>query len=355
MRLFNGPDRLESLRRRSVAKGQLVDVTKEARKYGFEDTVCVSKRLWIGLIQHYPFAQPHDCISLSKLLTTLRTQLPGSQPTNACALFLPPSLLPEWFQGACYLKVFVNSPTRAPRSLLIQPSADPFPTFAPPLEESLPATLLVKTAATLRMFAFVAHAAEQSLIHSMESILAQLVHTSPFQREILAHVYKVAPDPSSPVPPDDFRAGVLTDLDELLAILGKCAGLNAIPKIEALKTHYRALVSPLGAFRRILEDLLRFAVSGSDPNAPYQREVFSQLLKLYSDINVRLNRFETVVPSDSLAVVRFQLRLLAQSVGIPNAQFLADIERTCANLVFNPPAHPLRGPAREWRHAVVWH
>jgi hypothetical protein len=131
--------------------------------------------------------------------------------------------------------------------------------------------------------------------------------------------------------------------------------LNTIPKIEALKTHYRALVSPLNAFRRILEELLRFTVSGSDPNAPYQREVFSVLLKLYSDVNARLNRFETVVPSDSLAVVRFQLRLLAQSIGIPNAQFLADIERTCADLVFNPPAHPLRGPARERRTAVVWH
>jgi hypothetical protein len=205
------------------------------------------------------------------------------------------------------------------------------------------------------MFAFVAHTAEHSLIQSMESILAQLLHTSPFQREILAHVSKVAPDASSPVPPDDFRAGLLTDLDELFAILAKCADLNAMPKIEALKSHYRALVSPLAAFRHILEDLLRFTVSGSDPNAPYQQQVFSNLLNLYSDVNARLTRFETVVPSDSLAVVRFQIRLLAQSIGIPNAQFLADIERTCANLVFNPPAHPLRGPAREWRHAVVWH
>ena len=355
MRFFSGADRLESLRRRSVAKGELVDVTEEARKLGFQDTVCVSKRLWTGLIQPYPFAQPNDCVSLSKLLTTLKTQQPDSPSAKAGALLLPPSLLPGWFQGACYLKFFINSPARAPRSLLIQPFADPFPTFAPPLEESLPATLLVKTAETLRMFAFVAHTAEQHVIHSMEATLAQLVHASPFQREIRAHVSKVVPDSSSPVPPDDFRAGVLTDLDELLAIAGQCGGLKASPKIEALKTHYRALVSPLNAFRRIVEDLLRFTTSGSDPYAPYQREVFSQLLKLYSDVNARLNRFETVVPSDSLAVVRFQLRLLAQSIGIPNAPFLAEIERTCANLVFNPHAHPLRGPAREWRHAVVWH
>src|SRR3970040_2062933 len=55
MRFFRGADRLESLRRRSVAKGELVDVTEEARKLGFQDTVCVSKRLWTGLVHPYPF------------------------------------------------------------------------------------------------------------------------------------------------------------------------------------------------------------------------------------------------------------------------------------------------------------
>lgn len=355
MRLFSGADRLESLRRRSVAKGELVDVTEEARKLGFQDTVCVSKRLWTGLIQPYPFAQPFDCISLSNLLRTLRTQLSGSRPTTACTVVLYPSLLPEWLPGGCYLKVFVNSPTRAPRSLLVQPFADPLPAFAPLFEESLPATLLVRTAETLRNFKFVAHAAEQALIQSMDTIVTQLIHTSPFHHEILAYVSKTAPDPSFPVPPDDYRAGLFADLDELLAILAKCAGLTSIPKIEALKSHYRALVSPLAAFRHILEDLLRFTVSGSDPNASYQQQVFSHLLNLHSDVNARLKRFETVVPSDSLAVVRFQIRLLAQSIRISDSQFLADIERTCASLVSNPSAHSLHGPARESRDAVVWH
>jgi hypothetical protein len=215
--------------------------------------------------------------------------------------------------------------------------------------------LLVRTAETLRNFKFVAHAAEQALIQSMEGIVTQLIHTSPFHHEILAYVSKAAPDPSSPVPPDVYRAGLFADLDELLAILAKCAGLNSIPKIEALKSHYRALVSPLAAFRHILEDLLRFTVSGADPNAPYQPQVFSHLLNLHSDVSARLKRFETVVPSDSLAVVRFQIRLLAQSIRIPDSQFLADIERTCASLVSNPSAHSLHGPARESRDAVVWH
>jgi hypothetical protein len=355
MRLFSGADRLESLRRRGVAKGELIDVTDEARKYGVQVTVCISKRLWTGLIQPYPFAQTKDCLSLSQLLSTLKTQHPVSPTTNTGTVLLPPSLLPVWFQGACYLKFFVYSPARAPKSILVQPFADPFPTFTPRFEESLPATLLVRTAETLRNFKFVAHAAEQALIQCMEAIVTQLIHTTPFQNEILAYVSNAVPNPFSPVPPDDYRAGLLADLDELLAILAKCAGLNPIPKIEALKSHYRALVSPLAAFRHILEDLLRFTVSGSDANAPYQRQVFSHLLNLYSDVNARLKRFETVVPSDSLAVVRFQIRLLAQSIGIPDSQFLADIESACASLVSNPSAHPLHGPARESRDAVVWH
>lgn len=355
MGLFRRMDWLESFRRKSVIKGDLIDVTEEARKHEFQDNVCVSKRLWTGLIRPYPFSQPNDCIALSRLLGAAREQLPETCDSQSYTLLLPPSLTPEWFQGACHLKVFVNSPTRASRSILIQPYADPFPMFAPPLGESLPATLLANITATLRKLAFVSQPAEQSLIQSMESLLVHLIRTSPFRREIFAHASKVAPEPFSPVPPDDFRAALLADLDELVAILRNCGGLAALPTIEALKSHYRALVSPLNAFRRILEDLLRFTVSGSDPHAPYQREVFSLLLKLHSDVNARLNRFETVVPYESLAVVRFQLRLLAQSIGIPNVQFLADIERNCANLVFNPPARPLRGPAPDCRHPVLWH
>jgi hypothetical protein len=354
MRIFNGANRMERLRRRAVAAGELIDVTQDARMLGLHETVYLSKRLWKSLIQPYPFAQPDDCLPLSRLLSLLKALLRASQSAQSHAFVVLPSQLPEWFRRPCYLKLFVNAPYRARSSIVVQPFSDPFLISTRRLEDALPATPLVRLAETLRSLMLVARTAEQGFVDSMRNITAQLIHAHPFRLDIDAHMAAVTPETSLPFPPDDYRAMLLADLDEHVAILAKCAGLNSIPKIEALKSHYRALVSPLASFRHILEDLLRFTVSGSDPNAPYQRQVFSLLLSLHSDVNARLKRFETVVPSDSLAVVRFQIRLLAQSIGIPHSQFLADIERTCADLVFDPSAHSLQGPACD-RRLAVWH
>lgn len=70
MRLFNGANWIERQRRRAVAAGELIDVTQDARLIGLHETICVSKRLWKSLIQSYPFAQPDDCLPLSR--STLR-------------------------------------------------------------------------------------------------------------------------------------------------------------------------------------------------------------------------------------------------------------------------------------------
>jgi hypothetical protein len=182
-----------------------------------------------------------------------------------------------------------------------------------------------------------------------------MISAHPFQSEILAHVAAITPDFIPPAPPQISRSALLADLDEFLAILSHCADVRTRPNIEALKSHYRALVSPLAAFREILEDLLRFTISGSNPGAPWQGQPFSYLLHLHADSHARLQRLETVVPSAALAVVRFQLRLLALAHNPDARQFLADIDRQCASLLDKRWLHEAHGPSRECRQAVVWH
>jgi len=354
MRLFNGANRLEGLRRRAVARGELVDVTLEARKHGIQETVCISKRLWASLIHPYPFADQNDCVSLSKLLGVLKIH-PPSRSSNASVLLLLPSQLPEWFRRPCYLKVFVNSPARGPKSIIVQPLSDPFLIYRHCLEDPLPATLLVRLAETLRDLMTVARTAEQGLVDSMQPIVKQLIQSNPFHHDIDAKMAAVPPDTSLPFPPDAYRALLLADLDELLAVLAQCADLKSKPKIEALKSCYRTLRSPLASFCQILEDLLRFTVSCSSPEASFQSQGFSHLLNIYANVNARLKRLETEVPQDALAIVRFQIRLLAQVVATPNVKLLADIELACASLVGNRWADCTHGPARECRNEVVWH
>lgn len=355
MRFFNGANWLERQRSRAVAAGELIDVTHEAREFGFQETVCISKRLWTGLIHPYPFAQPNDCVSLAELLRVLKTHRLASHSVDASVLLLLPSQLPDWFRGTCYLKVFSMSLNRGSRSIIVQPFSDPFPYSKPRLEDALPATLLVRLAETLRSLMLVARTAEQGVVDSMRPIAAQLIQAHPFAVDIDAHMAAVPPETSLPFSPDDYRAVLLADLDELLAILSHCAEVKSKPKVEALKSRYRTLLSPLASFCQILENLLRFATSCANVDAPFQSQAFAHLLNLYANVIARLHRLETEVPREALAVMRFQIRLLAQVVAPLNVPFLTDIEHACSSLITNRWSHSAHGLARECRNEVVWH
>lgn len=347
MRLFNGANWMERQRRRAVAAGELIDVTQDARLIDLHETVCLSKRLWKSLIEPYPFAQADDCLPLNRLLSLLKVHLRTSRSSQSHALVILPSQLPQWFRGPCYLKVFVNSPDRGCKAIVVQPFLDPFQIGKRGLEGSLPATLLVQLTKALRSLSVVARTVEHALIDSMQATVAQLIQENPFRLEIDAHLAAVPAETSLPFPPDDYRVALLADLDEILAVLSHCADLKSIPQVEALKSCYRAMLSPLASFCRILEDLLRFAASCATFHA--------HLLHLYATVTARLQRLETEVPRDVLAVVRFQIRLLVQVVATPNVQFLTDLERACAELIGNRRSRSTQGPVRECRSEVVWH
>jgi hypothetical protein len=347
MRLFNGANWMERLRRRAVAAGELIDVTQDARLIGLHETIYVSKRLWKSLIQPYPFAQNDDCLPLTRLLSLLKVHLRTSQSSQSHALVVLPSQLPQWFRGPCYLKVFVSSPDRGCKSIVVQPFSDPFPIGKRRLDDSFPATLLVHLATILRSLSIVARTVEHSLIDSMQATVSQLIQANPFRLDIDAHLATVPAETSLPFPPDEYRVVLLAHLDEMLAVLSHCADLKSIPQVEALKSCYRAVLSPLASFCHILEDLLRFAASCANFHA--------HLLHLYATVTAKLQRLETEVPRDVLAVVRFQIRLLAQVVATPNVQFLTDLERACAHLINNRRSRSALGPARECRSEVVWH
>lgn len=340
MRLSHALNRHERLRRRAIASGELIDVTSEARELELHArNVCVSKRLWKSLIHPYPFARPDDCLPLATLLYLLRIHLATSRSARSSCLLVLPSQLPDWCRGGCYLKVFINSPTRSFRSIIVQPYSDPIPFCRHRLEDSLPPTLLVRLAEVLRTLMIVARTAEQGLVDSMRSIATQLIEENPLRFHIEEYLATMPLDVSLPFPPDDYRAVLFADVDELLAIASQCADLRTRPRIAALKSHYRTLLSPLASFCQILEDLLRFAASCANFQGPLQTQAFAQLLNIYADVNARLQRLETEVPRDALALVRFQIRLLAQVVVAPHVKYLADIEHACASLISDRWSH----------------
>jgi hypothetical protein len=201
----------------------------------------------------------------------------------------------------------------------------------------------------------VARTSEHGLVDSMRNVATELIQSNPFHEYIEAHIATVPQDTFLPCPPDAYRATLLADLDELLATLAQCAGLKSSPKVQALKSYYRTMLSPLASFCQILEDLLRFAASCAHGQAPLKGQAFAHALNLYANVNSRLQRLETQVPRDALAVVRFQIRLLAQMVATPSVKYLADIEHACARLATNRWSHGTHGPAHECRQDVVWH
>jgi hypothetical protein len=238
---------------------------------------------------------------------------------------------------------------------VVLPFSDPFPVSKRRLEETVPATLLVRLAEALRSLMLVSRTVEQGVIGSMRDTVAQLVRHNPFYLDINVYLAAVPPENSLPLPPDIYRSLLLSDLDELVAILAKCANPKSARQIEALKSCYRAVLSPLAAFSQILENLLRFAASCANVQAPLPSQVFAQLLRVYANVVARMDRLETEVPRDDLALVRFQIRLLAQVVAAPNGRYLTDLEQACAELISNRGSCSTQGPAHECRNEDHWH
>ena len=354
MRFFNRANRLERLQRRAVANGELIDVTSVARQLGMQDSVFISKRLWLSLLQPFPFAEPKDCVLLETLLRALLARIRAVNPDDNRVLVLLPPDIPEWFR-ACYLKLSVDSFPEGPRSIVVQPYADPFATYRRTAEHTFPATLLVQLAKTVRNLIFVSRTAEQGLLRSLESIVNQLIGSNPFHCEINHHLGPFLKELSLPVPPEEYRSVLLADLDEQLAILARCADRQTRPKIDTMKSYYRALVSPLAAFCQLLEQLLQVVARGSSLNTPVQSQVVLHLLHLYAEVHARLQRLETEVSTDGLAVVRFQIRLLAPSLGTSLAEYITGLERACSDLLISRLPNCTHGPSRHIHSSVVWH
>jgi len=354
MQYFNVASRLERLRRRAVQRGAFVDVTDQARQLGFIESVCIAKCVWECLIEPYPFSQQSDRVLLPGLLSLIKSHLRVVKGTNR-TIFLLPSQSPEWCRTALPLKITVFSPPGQPPSILVQHLSDSFPSRVEHHDVLLPTTLLVRLAETLRNFAPVARTAEHAPLRDMKTSVDGLIRSNPFHSQIEAYLASFVLTPLEGAPPDNWRSVLLADLDELLAIAARCASVEVRPKVELLRSHYRALVSPLAHFCRMLEDLLRFTQSASNPHAPFQGQVFSLLLQLFVDITARLQRLETQVPADALSVVRFQLRLLSEAIGIPDPPFLLQIEQAFISLSKNRLPHPVHGPLHECRVDVVWH
>ncbi len=340
IRRFNRDARLERERRRAVTAGELRDVTHEARQHGFAETVYISNRLWNSLICPYPFAERNDCLSLSKLLCSLKQRL-GGQPVNAGMFLVLTPDLPDWFHSPCYLRFQINSAKGCPKSIVVRPLSEQFQRCPEHREHSFPATLLVRLAEMLRNLSFVCRASEQAIVASMQATAARLTEKNPFQQDIVHYVASVPIETARRFPLEQYRAALLLKLDELIAVLRSCADATTIPRVETLRAQHQAMVSPLADFASIVEDLLCLAARVYIPNAPSHLQPFPPLLRLFVEANARLEKRETTVATQTVSIMQQQKRRLAELLPPGELPWLESIDRGCENLFEGSPSRTI--------------
>lgn len=355
MRFFQAAARIERLRHRMVATGQLIDVTGEAQQQGLPYAVYLSNRLWKSLVRPYPFAESEDCVSLVSILDALQRRLNAPGLEDVGFLLLMPPYVPDWFRGPCYLKFLVNRPPGTKPSVLIQPHGDPFPFRPRPVEESLPASLAVHLAATLHFFSLLGRNVERSAIEAMQTTALELARETPFYSEIVRNIEHTPPTASKWISSNSNRASLLAKLDELLGTLEVCAERKTIQQIEWLRRNYRVLVSPLAQLADLTESLIRLAAHVPNQRGPVRYEPFRPLLNIYVEMNSQLKRLETAISHEVLSAIEFQISLLAEVLPSDFQDSLGQIEQELHRLLVNGYGKRMEELDDSDSHIVVWH
>lgn len=355
MRFIQGAARIERLRRRMVATGQLIDVTEEARRQSLPYTVYLSRRLWTSLVRSYPFAEQDDCVSIATLVSYLKLRLNTAKSDSPSLLLILSPHAPAWFRGPCYLKLFVNRPSKAQASVLVQTHGDAFPIHPRPEEDSLPASLVLRLVETLHNLSLVGRNIERVAIDAMQRFALELGKDGPFYSEMLRYIDDM-PQPSLKwLPSESKRALLLAKVDELLAILTACANRQAMQRVESLRRHYRVLVSPLAELAELTENLLRMAAEVPNQEGPIRYEPFRPLLNIYVELHSRLKRFETEIPRDALSATEFHVSWLAKVLPSDLQDALGRVEEELDRLLESRSGLRIVWLHACGIHAVVWH
>lgn len=355
MRFFQADTRIERLRRRMVASGQLIDVTEEAHQQGLPYAVYLTRRLWTSLMRPYPFAEPEDRVPLVSILNAVQSRLKAPGFEDVGVLLLMPPHVPDWFRGPCYLKYLVNRPPGNRPSILVQPHGDPFPFRSRPVKDSLPASLVMHLAATLHFFSLLGRNVERTAIEAMQRTALELARETPFYSEIVRNLDATPPATLKWLSPESNRASLLAKLDELLGTLEVSAGHKTIQQIEWLRRNYRVLVSPLAQLADLTESLIRLAAHVPNQQGPVRYEPFRPLLNIYVELNSRLKRLETVISHDVLSAIEFQISLLAEVLPNDFQDALGQIEQELHRLLANRYGKRIEGFDYSHSHVVVWH
>lgn len=355
MHYFQGVNRIERLRRRLVATGQLIDVTEEARQQGLPYTVYLTRRLWTSLMRPYPFAEPGDCVPVATLVSYLKLRLTAANSEIASLLLMMPPHIPAWFRGPCYLKLFVNRLPNSQASVIVQTHGDAFPYRPRPEADSLPASLVLRLVETLHNLSLVGRNMDLAPIDAMKRLALELGKENPFYSEMLRYVDDMPSPFAKWLPSESKRALLLVKLDELLAILAACADRQLEQHVDTLRRHYRMLVSPLAELTGLTESLVRLGAEVPSQEGPIRYEPFRPLLNLYVELHGRLKRFETEIPREALSAIEFHLSWMAKV--LPNEfQHALRLIEEGLDLLFE--SRSVRRTVRLYsggNHPVVWH
>ena len=301
----------EQIQRRALRRGTLVDVSDQAREIGLDWPVALSRRLFRSLVEPFPSSGPGDCLPLNELLKWVHTEVLGELVFGNSVLLMRPRHLPHWVSDYYLIRVQRVFGDEHPSSLVLLAHDEVFQYVAKNSSTSLPASLLVRLARTVDSLMCVSRACDVPSLDHISSVTYRLVGMSPLQCDVHDYVKQTATGVPSEFSPQEYRAVLLTTLDELVSLAEAVAsGLAVTRLVESLRWRLRVVTSRLTELVFLVESMLCLAATLRRKDHRIRPEPFEMLLTAYVAIQKALGAGQTVIAASVVSSVRKQLAVL---------------------------------------------
>ena len=186
-----GPERTTRLHlEQARQRGQLVDLSEEARQVGLACRCEASVPLYRSLLWQYPGACERDTVVVGDLLHDLQSQMAASDRKHKMFYYVLPPLRTWWMSPRYFLKLMVLYRGDSIESVTILMEHEfPQQLFAG-CSPWLPASLLVRLLQSIRRLGTLCYRSELCLIRSLDFTAVELMGRNPLRAEMQGHLAK---------------------------------------------------------------------------------------------------------------------------------------------------------------------
>ncbi len=354
VRSTRGDRYAEKIRRKALRRGLLVDVSREAVQAGLAVPLAISRRLWTSLVQPFPSARPCDCLPLLDLIHWIADEVLQQTPRGGRVLFATPSVKTYWMRELFCVRIQRICRGDKVASVVLLAYDEPYIRLLQGSSPSLPATLLVRLALSVRNLGPVSRACDAASLDIMLATVNRLLGQSPVQSEVKHYVERWAAGVPSSFTPEEYRSVLLRTLAELVSLAAvSTADPPTALLVESLQRRQQTLASRLSDLSVLVESLLRLAATLRSPPGPVPPNPFRPLLSAYVAMHRQLEGGWTLIASEVLASVKLQMSLMESLASDREAETLAVLKAEFQRLEGKPRAEPMVNLARS-TGKVLW-